>query len=150
MEIPGLGIGSLVFRGNCSFFESERTKEGFALLKQRITLFVKSDKGKSLLFLFFKRATKVIHSFVLGIIRGNAGWKEQIWSFLFNAHSYKERITLLLSALLLFSKELREWIALVALYLKSYKSERAKSERATSVKSKRNLAIFNEQLPYTV
>ena len=61
-----LGICSLIFRANRSFFESERVKVRFALfkieLRERMSSFT------------------MIHSFALVIKRRKAWWKERIWS----------------------------------------------------------------------
>ena len=58
----GLGICSLVVCVNRSFLESETVKERLALVKERIALFVR-----------FKRATRAIFSFALGLKRGRVG-----------------------------------------------------------------------------
>ena len=44
-NVRGLGIGSLVFRVNHLFFESERVKEPFALWKEWIALFTLLKRG---------------------------------------------------------------------------------------------------------
>ena len=88
----GLGIRSLVFRANRSFFERERAIVRCALFKLWITLiplFAKSDKSKSLMSIFsselrermssFTKSKRWIYSFVLEIKSGKAWWKEWVW-----------------------------------------------------------------------
>ena len=111
---PNLEIG-LTGNGREEIRTWARGSSGFSLDRLRVgnslfgfsceSLVVWERKSIKSDLLFYKEREeqwRTFHSFVLGIKKGKAGRKERIWSFLFNAHSLKERISLLLFALSLF------------------------------------------------